>query len=386
MRRITNWGFIRNSHRRLVTRRGSVFLLAMVALITLLLLGSSLVQTAVQGLSWASNDRRQVEVFSLAESGIDMAITKLYEDYDDINATLIASGTYSDSFSLTQGTVNYTVTAPYAGIAESCLIVADATTWAGHQARIRVVAAYQSDTSRVFEGAIFCDSPLTLNGAGGVYPDADGEGGDIYANGDINFNGTDFTMTADGSIYTTGTTNWVPDEVPATHVHEGVAPLVMPVIDIDYYQSIATTTFNGNQNWSSADMQGLSGVIFVKGNVMLAGSYTGQAVIVATKTITVAGDVTTASPDTDTLVLMSPKAVKLVGNSTIHGLIYAHSVIDDASTTASGNTTIYGAVVSDMVGTNGSIEIHYRDVWKGLPLPGIGKTQWAPVSWQVLYL
>ena len=383
---LTVSGFAAGFYRRLATRRGSVFLLAMVALITLLLLGTSLVQTSIQGLSWASNDRRQIEAFSLAESGIDMAIVKLYEDYENINDALSTSGYYSDSFSLSQGTVSYTVTAPYAGIADSCLIVSDASTWAGHQARVRVIAAYQINTSRVFEGAIFCDSPLELNGAGGVYPDADGNGGDIYANGDITFNGTDFTMTTDGSIYTTGTTNWVPPEVPATHVHEGVAPLVMPVIDMQYYQSIATTSYNGNQTFATADMQNLTGVIFVRGNVTIAGSYTGQAVIVATKTITVTGDVTTASPDTDTLVLMSPKAVKLVGNTTIHGLIYAHSLVDDASTTAAGNTTIYGAVISDVVSTSGSIEIHYQDVWKGLPLPGIGKTQWAPVSWQQFYI
>jgi Tfp pilus assembly protein PilX len=367
-------------------RRGSVFVLAMAALIVLLLLGTSLVQTSVQGLSWASKDRRKIEAFSLAESGVDMAITKLYEDYDSINATISSGSTYSDTFTLTQGAVSYTVTAPYAGIADSCLIVSDATTWTNQQARVRVIAAYQRDVSRVFEGAIFCDSPLTLNGSGGVYPDASGMGGDIYANGDIVFNGTSFTMDEDGSIYTTGTTNWVPDEIPSTHVHENVAPLEMPVIDLDYYESIATTKYTGNKTFNDSNMVGLSGVIFVKGDVRISGNYTGQAVIVATGKITVTGNVTTANPDTDTLALMSPKSIKISGNSTVHGLIYAHSVVDDAETTLSGNITVYGAIVSDVVRTNGGIEIYYRDVWKGLPLPGVGKTQWAPVSWQQLYL
>jgi len=373
-------------YRRSAGKRGSIFLLAMVALITLLILGTSLVQTSVQGLSWASNDRRYIEAFCLAESGVDMAITKLYEDYDSINDTLGTSGTYTDAFSLSQGNVSYTVTAPYAGIAESCLIVSDATTWTGKQARVRVVAAYQSDTSRVFEGAIFCDSPLTLNGSGAIYPDADGTGGDIYANGDITFNGTSFEMTADGSIYTTGTTNWVPDDVPATNVHENVAPLVMPVIDVDYYESIATTVYNGNKTFNNSNMAGLSGVIFVQGDVKISGNYTGQAVIVATGKIQVTGSVTTSNPDTDTLGLLSPKSIKISGNSTVHGLVYAHSVVNDAETTLSGNITVYGAVISDVVRTNGGIEVHYRDVWKSLPLPGVGKTQWAPVSWQQLYL
>jgi len=358
----------------------------MAALVTLLILGTSLVQTSVQGLSWASNDRRFIEAFCLAESGVDLAIVKLYEDYDNINDTLSTTGSYSDSFTLTQGNVSYTVTAPYAGITNSCLIVSDATTWTGRQARIRVVAAYQVDTSRVFEGAIFCDSPLDLNGVGGVYPDDDGEGGDIYANGDITFDGTSFTMTADGSIYTTGTTNWIPDDVPSTSVHENVAPLVMPVIDTDYYQSIATTSYTGNKVFNSTNMSGLSGVIFVKGNVIISGNYTGQALIVATGTISVVGDVSTANPDTDTLGLLSPKAIKIAGNSTICGLVYAHSIVDDASTYLGGNITVYGAIVSDTVKTQGGIEVHYRDVWKDLPMPGAGKTQWAPVSWQQLYL
>jgi cytoskeletal protein CcmA (bactofilin family) len=366
--------------------RGSVFLLAMVALVTLLLLGTSLVQTAIQGLASASNDRRQAEAFGLAESGVDMAITKLYEDYDSINDTLATAGYYSDGFSMPNGTVSYTVTAPYSGIADSCLIVSDATTWANKTAEIRVIAAYQADVSRIFDMAIFSDSPLTLNGAGGVYPDENGDGGEIYSNGDITFNGTSFEMTADGSLYTTGTVNWVPTDVPATHVHQGVAPVNMPVIDLDYYQSIATTTYNGNVTFNSSNMTGLSGVIYVKGNVSISGNYTGQAVIVATGKIQVTGNVTASNPDDDTLVIMSPKSIKIAGDTHIDGLIYAHSVVDDGTTTTSGNVEINGAIIADVVRTNGSITITYDDVWKSLPLPGVGKTQWAPVSWQVLYL
>ncbi len=372
--------------RSLASRRGSVFLLAMGAMVALLLLGTSLIQTSVQGLSYASRERRNVEAFCLAESGVDMALTKLYEDYDGINDALSTSGSYSDSFSLTQGTVDYTVTAPYQGIADSALIVSDSTTWAGRRARVRVIASYVRDVSRVFEGAIFCDSPLTLSGSGGVYPDDTGKGGDIYAHGDITFDGTSFSMSPDGSIYSTGTTNWVPAEVPATHVHENIAPLTMPVIDMDYYRSIATTIHNHNIVLTTSDMENLNGVIYVKGNVTIAGSYTGQAVIVATGTISVTGNVTASNPDSDTIVLLSPKAIKIAGNATVHGLVYAHSVTDDASTSLGGDMTVYGAIVSDVVRTNGSIEVHYRDVWMGLPLPGAGKTQWAPVSWQELYL
>jgi hypothetical protein len=373
-------------HSVRTSTRGSVFLLAMVSLVVLLILGTSLVQTAVQGLGMASDDRREMEALSLAESGVDMAITKLYEDYDGINATIEGGSPYTDSFSLAQGDVTYTVVAPYSGIADSCLITSDSTTWTHRMARVRVVASYQRDVSRVFEGAIFSNSPLVLGGGGAVYPDASGTGGDIYANGDITFEGTSFEMSEEGSIYTTGATNWVPPEVPATHVHQHIAPVPMPVIDADYYRSIATEVYMGSKVFTNANMENLTGVIFVKGNVTIAGTYSGTATIVATGTIKVVGDVTATNPDTDTLALISTKSIQLSGNPTVYGLIYSHSVVGDAATSVSGNLTVHGAVVSDVVSTNGSVTVTYSDVWKGLPIPGVGKQQWAPVSWEEFYL
>ena len=374
------------SKKNTARQRGSVFLLSVVALTALLLLGTSLMQTAANGLGRASDYNRRSEAMSLAESGVDMALTKLYENYDAAGDTLESTGAYNDSFSLAAGSVSYTVTAPYNGITNTCLVDSQATTWANRTAHIRTVAYYIADSSRVFEGAIFCDTPLVLNGSGGVYPDEDGEGGDVYANGNIHFNGTSFTMTADGSLYSTGTVNWVPDEVPATSVHQYVSPLQMPVIDLDYYESIATQVYTGKTTFSNANMEDLTGVIFVKGDVNISGNYTGQAVIVATGKIQVTGSVTTEHLDTDTLALISPKSIKIAGNSTVHGLVYSHSVLEDASTTLSGDITVYGAICGDLVRSNGGIEVYYRDVWKNLPLPGQGKTQWAPISWEIFYL
>ena len=366
--------------------RGSVFLLAMVALITLLLLGTSLVESAVQGLSRASRERRLQEAFSLAESGIDMALCKLYEDYDSINAELASGGSYSDTFTLPQGTVSYTVTAPYGGIAQSCKVVSEATSWANKRVRVQAVASYRDDVARVFEGAIFSNSPLTLNGAGGVYPDGDGKGGHIYSRGNITFNGTSFTMTSDGAIFTTGTTSWVPPQVPATHVYQRIAPIPMPVIDLDYYRSIATTVYNGKKTFTNSNLAGLSGVIYVNGDVTIAGNYSGQALIVSSGKVHITGSVVTDHPETDCLAILSTKSIQISGDATVHGLVYSHSISQDASTSISGNPEVYGAVVADVVTTNGAITVQYRDVWKGLPIPGTGKTQWAQISWEEHYL
>jgi Tfp pilus assembly protein PilX/cytoskeletal protein CcmA (bactofilin family) len=368
--------------------QGSVFLLAMVALITLMLLGTSLVESAVQGLAKASKDIRQQEAANLAESGVDMALCKLYEDYDSINETLSTDGTVSGSFALPQGTVSYTINSPYAGIADTCEVVSDATSRFNKRARVRVIASYRTDVGRVFEGAIFSNSPLTLNGSGEVKPDASGKGGSIYAKGDITFKGTSFTMHPEGFIYTTGTTNWVPPQVPATSVYQNIAPVPMPIIDLQWYHDHATVIYTAAKKSAvkfgagGVSLSGLSGIIYVNGDVSISGQYTGKALIVATGDISITGNVTAGDRDTDAIALITTKSVKIAGNAEVDGLIYSHNVTQDASATINGTANIYGAVVADVVTTNGGVTVEYRDVWGGLPLPGKGKTQWAQFSWE----
>jgi len=366
--------------------RGSVFLLAIIALATLLILGTSLLQMTTNGLADASERNKRAEAFSLAESGVDMALAKLYEDYDNINETLETTGHYASAFAFPEGSVSYTVASPYNGISDTCMITSQATSWRNEQIAIRVVASFLRNPSRTFEGAIFSDSPLTLNGAGSVLPDENGKGGQIYANGNVSFQGTSFTMSNEGAIITTGTTNWVPPQVPATAVYQHVAPIPMPIIDLDYYESIATVVYNGNKTFNDANLAGINGVIFVKGDVKMSGNFSGQAVIVATGKIQVTGSVLATHPDTDALALLSPKSIKIAGNSRVDGLVYAHGVMVDAETTLAGNIEVHGAICADVVVTNGSITVIYDDVWDGLPLPGKGKTQWAQTSWEEFYL
>jgi cytoskeletal protein CcmA (bactofilin family) len=364
-----------------------VFLLAIVALTTLLILGTSLLEMTINGLASATRDSRRSEAFALAESGVEMALAKLYDNYDGANDVLEATGAYSGSFTFPEGSVSYVIQAPYQGIADTCVVTSQATSWRNEQVGVRVVASYVRDPSRTFEGAIFSDSPLTLNGAGTVLPDASGKGGQIYANGNVTFKGTSFTMAPEGAILTTGETNWVPPQVPATSVYQHIAPFTMPVIDLNYYKSIATKIITGNNvTLKSSDLTGIGGVIYVDGNVKISGNFSGQAMIVATGSIQVTGSVEATHPGTDALALLSPKSIKVAGGATVDGLIYAHGVTVDAEATMSGNITVHGAICADVVVTDGSITVTYNDVWAGLPLPGTGKSQWAQKSWEEYYL
>ena len=360
--------------------KGSVLILATVALVVLLILGVSIMGRAINALSTSNRARHQAVALNLAECGVDMAVVKLYEDYDSVNSILASAGYYSSSISTTTGQCNYVVTMPYEGIAQTVLIESTGTTNTGRTAQVRVVAKYMGDVSRVFQGAIFSNNPLTLNGAGSVLPDDSGEGGHIYANGDINFNGTSFTMDPAGYLYTTGETSWVPDGVPSTHVFEGVAPIPMPVIDLNWYRNNATTYYSGDTTFTGD--YSVSGIIYVDGDVRISGNYTGQAILVASGKITVTGNLTASDLAVDTMALLSPRSIKINGNPTVHGLIYAHNA--EAELSLGGSPTVYGAVVADVVTTNGAITIQYRDVWSALALPGTGQQQWSQVSWQRL--
>jgi hypothetical protein len=162
----------------------------------------------------------------------------------------------------------------------------------------------------------------------------------------------------------------------------------MPIIDLQWYHDHATVIYTAAKKSAvkfgagGVSLSGLSGIIYVNGDVSISGQYTGKALIVATGNISITGNVTAGDRDTDAIALITTKSVKIAGNAEVDGLIYSHNVTQDASATINGTANIYGAVVADVVTTNGGVTVEYRDVWGGLPLPGKGKTQWAQFSWE----
>ena len=360
--------------------------MAIVSLVVMLILGTSFIGRTINALYQAKNARDDTAALNLADAGVDKTICMLYEGYGSIGTQLASTGYYAHTFTLPRGTCAITVTTGYGGLPDALLIRSEGTTSTNVGAQVRVVAKAITDVSRVFRGAIFSDSPMTLNGAGSVLPDASGQGGDIYANGDITFDGTSFTMSETGHIYASGTTNWAPPQVPGTNVYQNIAPIPMPQIDLTWYKANATKVINGNLTISGGEFD-LDGITYVTGFVRISGSYRGRGVIVAEGKIQVTGNVTAITGETGSedyaMVLMSPRSVSISGNSTVEGLIYSHNV--DASVTIEGTPFIKGAIVADVVTSNGAITVQYDDVWDGLSLPGKDKPQYQQVSWQRIY-
>lgn len=360
--------------------------MAIVSLVVMLILGTSFIGRTINALYQAKNARDDTAALSIADAGVDKTICMLYEGYGGIGTALASTGYYTHTFTMPRGSCTITVTTGYGGVANALLIRSVGHTSNDVDAQVRVVAKAITDVSRVFRGAIFSDSPMTLNGAGSVLPDETGTGGDIYANGNISFEGTTFTMGNQGRIYTTGTTNWVPPQVSGTNVFQGISPIPMPQIDLAWYKARAATDgriINGNLTISGGEFD-LSGITYVTGFVRISGNYRGRGVIVAEGRIQITGNVSAITGETGSedyaLVLMSPRSVSISGNSTVEGLIYSHNV--DASVTIEGTPTIKGAICADVVTSNGAINVQYDDVWMDLPIPGKDKPQYQQVSWQ----
>jgi cytoskeletal protein CcmA (bactofilin family) len=177
---------------------------------------------------------------------------------------------------------------------------------------------------------------------------ADSPSGNVFSGGDVSY----------------GVNNTINGEVFENQPKE---PL--PVIDLNYYRSIATEYYPGDKTFAGNIT--LNGVIFVDGSVSISGNISGQGMIVARNGISVTGDVVYQS-GSDFLALITPNVIKVAGNVRVDGLLYSHNVQLPTEVDLLGDVVINGAVIGDNIITKGNVQITYdpriREI--SLPLPG----------------
>jgi cytoskeletal protein CcmA (bactofilin family) len=177
---------------------------------------------------------------------------------------------------------------------------------------------------------------------------ADSPSGNVFSGGDVSYGGNN---TINGGVF------------------ENQPKEPLPVIDLNYYRSIATEYYPGDKTFAGNIT--LNGVIFVDGSVSISGNISGQGMIVARNGIKVTGDVVYQSKS-DFLALITPNVIKVAGNVRVDGLLYSHNVQLPTEVDLLGNVEINGAVIGDNIITKGNVQITYdpriREI--SLPLPG----------------
>jgi hypothetical protein len=343
----------------------------MMCLVLLLGLGVTFVEMSIQELTRASREKKETQALALAEAGLDYGAWHLYNEAPtSYPFTLTRSDLGEGSFS---AVVDHYVDADGNPVANAVEIVSTGTSQ-GFTSEVKAIGHYAvspGPNSPVFDSALFSNADLTLKGTADI-------NGSVRTNGNMSLQGTP-NVTQDATAV-----GWIKDPkggVQGTKT-PSAARMTFPVVDTQYYRGNATHSYASSQTFSGTIE--LDGITFVDGDVNISGQVSGKGVIVATGTVHVNGNVTRTNGDDDEFALISTTGIRINGTCDIEGTLYAHSVSDSAITIGNGTATVLGAIVSDVITVNGTLNVTYKE--PTVPLPG---AQSAPiqvdlVSWRRL--
>lgn len=357
-------GVTRRSHRG--AEKGYALLSAMVFLVVLLILGSSLLEQTMQELATASRAKKSTVAFHLAEAGVDYAAWQLYN-----NSATTLPHTWTNTI---PGAGSYSVTASsYLGRADTLTLVSTGT-FQGYPCEVKEVGRFlttgPNTHNTIFGNALFSNASLALKGTANV-------SGNIMANGNVTINGSPGctgTISSAGTI--TGGSGFT--------TQQNVPKEPMPVIDLNYWRSKASVVLPSGSNIPTT----VNGVIYVNGDLQLSGtrSITGKGTIVVPGNVTVNSNTVVNLADADSgIAIVCAGSIQTNGNCTIYGFLYAHNVSNNATFSGNGTANIYGGVVADVISkANGTLNVTYVAPTVELPGDTPAPTQFAGISWRQL--
>jgi len=396
-------------------RRGVSFCYALVVMSVMLTLGVVFLQVGLNSAKWAYGHCHETEALYLADSAVDHAMWMMQASesgVDGINDSLkltdaeASAGetrTYeSPTITVADGTYSFRAVAPYKQVPGTLQILASGTTKRGtwRQDILTVLRADWNETdgtvipSPCFDYAVFSDHNFEMKGNPEIrgHPELGGAG--VFSNGNLSFSGS---PTVYGAIAATGSITGSPTQIPAdAGRYPGHARVAMPFIDLDHYRSIA------DEIWGSGGTVSKSGhidaplgtfedpkIIYVDGSLKLTGgvTMTGIGIIVASKGVEVAGNVTYGDPGNDAWGILTAGSFKLTGTATINASVYCHNATGDALFDAAGTANVFGAVVADVVTLKGNYRVEWGGETRGISeMPGAtvryGPPAVARVAWK----
>jgi hypothetical protein len=368
-------------------RRGSAFVVAIIALAVMLLLGLVFVQAGTTSAVNAGRQRDAAVALMLADAAVDFAAwaaADVYETSHWLGPDSTTAVSYTSAVhQVAGGTFQFHATGPYNGVPGLYAVTSTGTTTNGRRQEIFAVMKILPKISAVFDYAVFSDHNLRISGDTIVDGNA-GEGGQgIHANGNIKFIGESYEVI--GNCTATGK---IDNPVCVTGTVEPYGSrIAMPEIDLERYEADADIVYDGDVSLNNVDF-GLGTIddpqiIFVDGVVSLSGNVTGYGTIVSTKGFRVTG--TIAYEDGDSaLAMLTTGDFRLSGTADIVGLIYAHNVTSEAEFVGVGTPTVHGAIVADVVSINGTLDVTWDPRLKNIVgLPG-SEGQIDVVSWERL--
>ena len=359
------------------SRRGFALVAAIIFLTVILILGAAMVASTVQELDTASKIKKDTQAFNLAEAGIDYASWKIYNTG---KANLVLPVTWTNS-TLLPGSFKVTVSEYVAGSRDNLVVFATgyaqdttASKEQVYQAQIKVIGSFMttgpSTENHIFDFGVFSGGPLTMGGSLNVT-------GLAHANGNISTKGN---PTVTGLVTTAGTKCDTSKNFQGG-TQTGVAKVAMPAIDLAYYRAHASQIYPSGTNFTGTTV--LDGIAYVDGSCSINGQFSGTGVIVASGAITINGNATLVNPATDEFAIVSATSIKLNGNCTIQGWLYAHNVTATATIDGNGSVIVTGGIAGDTVNkASGNLTVIYKEATVDLPGGEGAPAQFAAYSWR----
>jgi len=368
--------------------RGWSMAAALVSLVVMLVLGTTLLSATTQELRQASRKNKESRALALAEAGVEHMLWQLYQGTMAVPSTLVLN-----DFG---GTASTTVT-PYLDDAgqpvPDCVWINSVGHVQGWTTAVRVGARYLisiDEHNPVFGYSLFSDRDLTLGG--GVCFDYDiHTNGSLWMNGGVDIAGNveaGGNMRFIGSNSISGDVNYGGETFRTTggttiggSVEESCDLLPMPTIDLAYYRDQAVITYEGNHTFAGTTTLP-DGIIYVDGDIHISGQVVGTGTIVVNGDVDITGSVTYGDEGSQ-LVILCTGQVSCAGGIDVWGLIYAHNLQNEGAWAGTGDVTIHGSVIADNITSTGNLTLEYIPAGEiGVPGDPEHPTQIATFSWE----
>ncbi len=133
-------------------------------------------------------------------------------------------------------------------------------------------------------------------------------------------------------------------------------PIYFPEINLSYYQSIATKTYNYGATFSGVNFPSKKEIIYVNGNVNISGIFNGKYTIVSSGFIDITSSLTPADSNSY-IALISPKSIelKLSAANLNNVILYCYSVGGSASIEIDSSPIFNGCMASNYIDMQANI-------------------------------
>jgi len=259
------------------TRRGSVALAALAALVVVLIIGLGLLTLGGSARLSGKRAMRLNGAQAAAAAGIEYGYWQRAYNAQPLP--------YTGARTIGSGRFSVTVTDNSSNIAGTIQVTSTGTQGGDSVKLTRILAVKKTP----FDYALYGGSDLNTTQT--VTTGAGGANGAVGANGNVSLNGSGTVVNGDASA--TGSIKI--KSMTGTKTPNGAA-VTFPAINMAYYQSIAVQTYNGNQTFNSGftfppPSNGLYPVVVINGNVTIgSGKVSGIGTVVVTGNITFTGN------------------------------------------------------------------------------------------------